>query len=201
MAREVYECVLSGTLAGQFVQTVQHRCIDDPTGGPSPFVMAREMGEVMVAAAGLVDTFLNALPEVYFATSLRVRRVSTGGGPTAIILSGEFGGNTQGQRAGAISSAQANPLSIWIPEVEPSKTGRLFWPGVSEDDIDNMQLEPALVAAIDNFNAAWAGTVAVSPFGDTYGCVLRRASHTGDVIEFSYISPLIGTQRRRLRPV
>lgn len=200
MAREVYECVLSGVCAGQFVQTVQHMAVDDPMGAASPFTKARNLGQEL-DVQGMIDKFVDCLPGAYQLTSLRTRRVSTGGGPTAIRLAGDMTASTNGQRGPEISSLQANPLTIWIGETDPSKTGRLFWPGVAEDDIADMVLVGALITLYEVFNQAWIDGITLSGVGDFYGCILRRASHTGDKITDHYVSPLIGTQRRRLRPV
>jgi hypothetical protein len=200
MAREVYECVFTGNIAGQFVQTVQHLAVDDPTPGTSTFDTALQISQEL-DLQGVIEAMMNCLPSSYNLTSLRTRRVSAGGGPTAIRLAGDFTAPVVGQRDPEISSLQANPLTIWIPETDPAKTGRLFWPGVAEDDIADMVIVGALVTLYETFNDAWIDGVNLSGIGTFKGCVFRRETKTGDMIINQYISPLIGTQRRRLRPV
>lgn len=202
---EVYEWVLSGTLAGQFVQTVQHVSLDNTAPIPA-FQAALDLADAMIASGGMVALMLDCLPVDYSATSIRVKRVLPSGGPTAIRLASEFD-TFVGQRAGEISSAQVNPLMIWIPTTTPSKTGRLFFPGVSEDDIDEMMLAGGLISTMNLFAQAYADDWSVGAM-TAHGCVLRRSTGSpphvpvsGDEIFAGQVSPLIGTQRRRLHPI
>jgi hypothetical protein len=198
MPIEAYECTLSGVLAGQFVQTVINVALDNTTPDP-PYAAATAIASKMCAANGFVEKFTSTLPVDYQATSLRVRRVSAGGGPTAIFLQGSMI-QSAGQRTGSISSAQVSPLVIIIPTTNPNRTGRIFLPGVSEDDIDQMALVAGLITDINSLISHMeAGDTSASGVF-VYG-VLRRALALVDPISAAYISPLIGTQRRRLRPV
>jgi len=124
MAIRAYEIVWTGTLAGQFVQTVQHVLADEPADNGA-FVTAREIIGVVNFDA-INNLFMEALPEVYFLTSVRCRRVFPTGGPTAITLAPEYA-NSQGLRAGLISAAQVNPVINWIGETDESHLGRLFF--------------------------------------------------------------------------
>jgi len=198
MAVEVYECVLSGTLAGQFVQTVFHVNYNNGSSQPA-FFAAKDIAEQLVAAAEWNSKFLACLPASYNATSMRVRRVGPSGGPTAIVLASAFD-TAVGDRPAAISSAQVNPLVIYIPTTAPAKTGRTFLPGAAEDDIDDMVLSAGLIAAIDAFIAYVVAGTTIAGGGLSFA-VLRRATKTGDPIDAAYVSPLIGTQRRRLHPI
>lgn len=198
MATEIYELVTSGTLAGQFVQTVLHLSLDIPS-PENPYVSAQQIAVEWLDVGGPNDLWNLALPASYLQTSLRVRRVAPSGGATHISLSGVFS-TAEGQRDEEISSAQVNPLLIWIGEDNPSKTGRVFLPGVAEADIDNMSLAGGLLTAMGNFAAAFI--TGVSPaVGHAVGCIYRRTLGVGDIVNHAYSSPLIGTQRRRLHPV
>jgi len=205
MANSTHEVVISGTLHGQFVQTVQHvrATIATPT---NPFSESLLIAQD-IAGGSIMSEFMNCLPEDYVGTSLRVKQVLPAGGPTAIILASEWGQNS-GQRTGEISSAQVNPLMIWIPTTEPAKTGRLFFPGVSEADIDGMVLDGTLIAAYNLFATEWIAGGTLGGVDSYHGAVLRKSAPpppivpvSDDLIAFGQISPLIGTQRRRLRPV
>lgn len=198
MAVEVYEWILSGAIAGEFVQTVQHVQIDSSPGN-TPYQTAKAIAEAMVATDGLIETYLQCVPEGYQASSIRVRRVSTGGGPTAVILAADFN-LSQGARVGAISSLQANPLIIWVPVAGTNITGRLFIQGVSEEDIDNMMLTGDLINNIQSFMDLYVSSN-TSADGSFQGCIFNRTTHTGTLILAGRISPLIGTQRKRLHPV
>jgi len=191
----------SGTLAGQFVQTVLHVNVENTLPEP-PFDVATAIVEDFSGiGGGFADLWCDCLPSDYTATSLRARRILATGGPSAIAL-GSLWSTSTGQRTGTISSAQVNPVIIWIPTTLPSKTGRTFLPGVSEADIDEMVYDPSLLAAISVFGNFWAagGTLSLGSIAWT-GAIYRRALAAAHGITNYRISPVVGTQRRRLRPV
>jgi hypothetical protein len=198
MPTEAYECTLSGILAGQFVQTVFHTNYINGSSQP-PFFAAKDIAEQLAASGEFIDNFVACLPADYQATSLRVRRVGPTGGPTAIVLASGMN-LSAGQRPAQISSAQVCPLLIFIPTTAPSKTGRMFMPGVSEDDIENMVMVTALVTELEALITYIVGGTTIAGGGVEFS-VLRRLTKVGDPIDAGYVSPLIGTQRRRLRPV
>jgi hypothetical protein len=198
MAVETYEVVWSGTLAGQFVQTVQHvkATIATPV---NPFASALLIAQD-IDGGGINAAFMDCLPDVYTLTSIRVRRIDGGGGPTAILTGGALA-VTQGGRTGNVSSAQVNPVIVWIPTTSPDKVGKLFVPGVSEADIDNMVLVAGILTAYQTFVTAWIAGGTLGGVDSYVGAVWRQTALLTDVIFAGQVSPLIGTQRRRLRPV
>jgi hypothetical protein len=205
MAVEHYEVVISATLAGQFVQTVQHvkATIASPVNAfASALLIAQD-----IATNGIIDAWCDMLPGDWVGSSIRVKKVDGSGGPTAIVLVGDWS-QAVGQRAGGISSAQVNPLIIWIGTTTPDKTGRLFVPGVAEDDIDNMIIVAPLLALYQTFISAWIAGGTVGGVDSYHGCIVRRTTGapphvfaSGDLIFAGQVSPLIGTQRKRLHPV
>jgi len=205
MPIQTHEVVLSGTLHGQFVQTVQHvqATIATPVNAfATSLLIAQD-----VNTGGILDDWLNVLPSDYTLTSIRVKQVLPAGGPTAIIVGGDLSA-TAGVRSGEISSAQVNPLMIWIGTTDPAKTGRLFFPGISEDDIDGMVIVADLITAYQTFAASWIAGGTVGGVDSYVGAILRKSSPpppivpvSSDIIFAGQVSPLIGTQRRRLRPV
>jgi len=200
MALQVYEFTPSGILGGQFVQNVLHVEVDETT-PENPYTVASEINTFMNGGGNFVDAWLNMLPEDYKLTSIRCRRVTGTGGPTAIIAGGALSAQ-DGLRTGAISSAQVSPLIIWVTTNDPDSTGRTFLPGVSEDDVDEMQLVVGLINEIDGFVNFWKGGGTLVGTGFNWGgCIYKRSGDVGDPIMGGYVSPLIGTQRRRLRPV
>jgi len=201
MALETYEVVISGTLAGQFVQTVLHVNLDNTADEP-PFDVADTIVQDFGVTVGtMIDAWNACLPADYSTSSMRARRILPTGGPSAIALGSLFSTNV-GQRTGNVSSAQVNPVIIWITTTLPAKTGRTFLPGVSEADIDEMVYTAPLIAAIDAFGAYWetGGTLTLGSIAWT-GAIYRRALSASHGITNHRISPVVGTQRRRLRPV
>lgn len=198
MPHEAYECTLSGTVAGQFVQTVFHVDYNNTSAQP-PFFAAKDIADQLSAASEFVQLFCAGLPDTYFATSLRVRRVGPTGGPTAIVL-GTAMSVAQGALGGEISSAQVNPLIILIPKTASQKTGRIFMPGISEDEIANMVLSSGVLTAYNDLITYMVAGTTIAGGAIAFG-VYRRATKVVDLLDAGYVSPLIGTQRRRLRPV
>lgn len=198
MAIEVYEVVISGTLAGQFVQNVIHVATDDGNYG-NPFEGAIEVANGLNAVSGFVYEWCNALPVQYSITSLRVRRVLPTGGPTYIVLANSLL-EKDGQRSGNISSAQVNPVLVWITTPRPNRPGRTFLPGVSETDIDAMTYTSGLIGAFNALIGVMTSSITVGT-GTGDFVIYRRNLNTADDITYGRISPLVGTQRRRLKPV
>lgn len=201
MAVETYEVVASGNLAGQFVANVFH--FSGPTTDDELyFSRATNLLAKLNEEDKWVSKWIQCLPEDYKLTSLRARRCLPGGGPTAILLGDQLVAQV-GTRSGEIQAAQVNPLIIWIPRDNSNKTGRCFLPGVSEDDLDQMTYVAGLVANMNTF--IFEHTDTISPVGftsDVQGSILRRgAVPVYDFIDNGRVSPIIGTQRRRLRPM
>ena len=200
MALETYEVVISGTLAGQFVQTVMH-CNVSNVGNQNPYVKAEELIDTLETGIDFFATWCDVLPTSYTITSVRCRRILAAGGPTAIRLGSALNDST-GNRTGNISSAQLNPIIVWITDPRSDKPGRNFLPGISESDIDAMVYTSGWLTA-----AGLLITIVTTPFtlNDSSDpanfAIYRRALNAADSIDFGRVSPVIGTQRRRLHPV
>lgn len=200
MAVETYECILSGKCAGQFVQNILH-CNVNNVGSISPFRVADDLLQTWNDSGGMIEQWCNCLPTDYTLTSVRSRRVLAQGGPTQIMLQGQLSEDT-GQRSGKVSVASNSPLIIWIPITNSAKTGRTFLPGVSESDIEEMVLSASILTNIDTFATLWRdGGTTLAEELTWQGSILRRAINTGHDIGQYRISPIIGNQRRRQRPI
>lgn len=200
MPAEAYELTVSGILAGQFVQNVMHVNVDN-TGSTPPYQMAQAILDTLESTVDFFSNWCAALPVDYRLTSARCRRVLSAGGPTAILLGSEMGTST-GQRAGSIQAAQVNPVLVFITTLRPNRTGRVFLPGLSETDCDDMTYTAGVIAAFNELINSFvdAFTITGLAYAASFG-ILRRVLGVSDDITAARISPLIGTQRRRLRPV
>lgn len=200
MSTEVYEVIPTGTLSGQYVQNVMHVNVDN-TAATAPFTVANAILTKFNGASQWVSKYCGMLPDSYNMTSIRCRRVLPSGGPTAIILQGQLTESTGG-RSGQESASATSPLIIWLTDLRPSKTGRTFVPGVSEDDCDQNQLQSGVLADLIAFaNYHLTGGTLTSPTYSWNGSILRRGQNTADEITAARISPIIGVQRRRQRPI
>lgn len=200
MPTEAYELVVSGVLAGQFVQNVMHVNVDN-SGSTAPYAVSQDILGSLVSVVDFWTLWCNALPADYRITSVRCKRVLATGGPTAIMLAADLGSSI-GARTGSIQTAQVNPLLIFITTIRPNRPGRVFLPGLSETDCDDMVYTSGLLSA---FAALIAGFVNVFvldtlTYNASFG-IYRRAQSASDDITAGRVSPLIGTQRRRLKPV
>lgn len=200
MPAECYELVISGVLAGQFVQNVLHVNVDN-TASTAPYTVAEKVLETLEGTEAFFEQWVTALPIDYRITSARCRRVLASGGPTAILL-GAAMAESVGLRPGSIQAAQVNPVLVFITTIRPNRPGRVFLPGLSETDCDDMTYVAGVITAFENLitKIVTAFTLDTLTYAASFG-VLRRALGASDDITAGRVSPLIGTQRRRLRPV
>lgn len=198
-----YEVVWSGHLAGQFVQTVQHVQASEAADSGAYITALNIISPTNFDAIN--SEFMNCLPEDYILSSVRCRRVFPSGGPTAIVLGSNYG-DSQGTTSPGISAAQVNPVILWIGATSESHLGKLFMPGISEDAINNMVIDGPQLTLYYTFIGVWIAGMLIS--ADQYvGSIATRATSSPfnvisvRPIAYGQVSPLIGTQRRRLRPV
>lgn len=200
MPTETYQAVLTGNISGQYVQTVTHWNVDN-SGSVDPYTMAEDIANGLGGASGWIDLLMAVTPAGYTATSVRVRRVSAGGGPTAIKLGPTFTDFT-GDRTGAIQSYQANPVVIWITTPNPAKVGKIFIPGLSETDADAGAYTSGFATAVGSFITGSIAVFNTPSSGDPYQLVVwRRQTSAANDVTAGRLSPMIGIQRRRALPV
>jgi hypothetical protein len=200
MGVETYEVIISGGTGTQFVQNILH-CNLDNTAATDPFVVANALLTKIAATGGFIQKWCDCLPDDYTITSVRARRVTPTGGPTQIFLNANLP-YTQGTRGSSSGVTSNCPLIIWLTTLRPSKTGRTFLPGVGESDVSENQLVAGLLAAIGTAATIWRdGFTLTSPAYVCQGSILRRALGGADDITNFRVSPIIGSQRRRQRPI
>jgi len=202
---ETYEIILSGKLAGNFVQSILG--VNVTVASVDPWATAVDLLTTFNSGTELVGLWLDALPTDYEMTSMRARRLLATGGPTAIFTAAALTA-TGGNRSGVSSVTSNAPLLIWLPGTNPAKTGRTFLPGVSETDIDGNILTSGLLTAMDALGTYWSVGGSTGG-GDTWGGAVISRPRPSEVPPFlgasrdiqNYrISPTIGTQRRRQKP-
>lgn len=197
MANNTYRLTISYNTAGQFAQNVLHyRFVDDA------FVTSAQ------AAAALNDAFAlhcgtplkNALSEHTQVLSYKSRLISSPGGFEAVKLGA---GGDIGARTGDLSASGLAPLIRFLTIGVPPKSGRMFLPGVSDDDCDDSFITSTLATDLqaladvldDNITLVGGGSPVATP-------VLRTVSPVVDSIPISICVPCswLATQRRRQRP-
>lgn len=199
MPIETYELTLSGTTAGQFVQNIFAINVNN-TGGTNPFVMANDLLEEFNGADHLIQLWCNCNSVNYSLTSARCRRILSAGGPTQIYLQSTLVA-IAGERAGNVATSSLAPLFVWLTTTRPTKTGRTFVPSLSESDVDQNVLSAGLLTAMGEFGDLFRDGGSIGGGSDTWtGAVYRRALAAADDVTNYRVSPIVGTQRRRLKP-
>jgi hypothetical protein len=202
MANEVFTVTVSGNLLGQFVQNVMH-IQSANAGARSAFAQADDIARTLTDTNAFWSTWLSMCCASYRALSLRVRRVDPVHAATVILLApgGSLG---LGTRSGEISSQSNAPVADLFNSVDARRIGKIFIPGISETDIAGGVYTGAYITAfatnwLPYFNATYTTDLGADEFG--FGIYAKLKSpkfiFTSDV----RLSPLLGTQRRRLRPV
>jgi len=200
MAVECYEYIISGSISQQFCQNIFHFNVDN-TAATDPFTMATAILTKTNTSANLLEKWCDCLPGDYIISSVRCRRLLPTGGPTAILLHAALS-TSGGGRSGASSTSSVAPLMIWLTTLRPAKTGRTYFPGCSVDDLEGNTLASGLVTALTAFGIIMRdGFTPASPAYLCNAAVVRRAISAADDITAYRVSPIIGTQRRRQRPI
>lgn len=197
MAASTYRLTISYNSAGQFAQNVLHYKFDD--GGFATSV---------AAAAALNDAFAlhcgtqlkNALSAHTQVLSYKSRKIEGGGGFEAVKLGA---GGDIGARASDMSASGLAPLIRFLTLSVPPKSGRMFLPGISDDDVDTSFVTPAYFTVLeglanvldDPINLVGGGSPVATP-------VLRTVSPVRDSLPINPAVPCsyLATQRRRQRP-
>jgi len=200
MADQFYESVIGFSIGGNYGAVVHHWQSDDG-GGESPFQAALNLAEALETDA-IPDTLFDCICAIMandcFISSIRTRRLSSGGGPTyaklfaGVAFPGSFGGNSD--------ASQVAGCMLKFTSSNPKIQGRTFWPGVSEDAlIDGRFVDTYHVAFLDLMNRY------IDSFTANAQTFMPRLKHgaapTYTPIAACELSPTPGTIRRRLVPV
>lgn len=194
----VYQLTISGNAAGQFMQTILHFRLSE-AGTNTPFSWARHCIDEFVS--NLQADFVAPLCQEYNMTSYRCRRVTGGGGPTAIKTLGP--GVVVGGRAGTLGET-ALACVIDFPAVVNAKnvTGKIFMAPINGDDITDNLFATTLTNDVATFGGDLLTPITMaSGFGTMTYTIFNRAHGVDGLPLGSYVSPVPGTQRRRLHPI
>jgi len=202
MATEVYAITVSGNLGGQFVQNVMHVGLDATT-SRSAFANADDIIRTLIDTYDFQNVWLSILPVSYRWLSLRCRRVDPVHGATSIILA-PTGSGSLGARSGEVSSQAIAPVVDLFNSVAANRIGKIFVPGISETDISLAVYTGAYTTVFDAqwknyFNATYTQDLGTMDFN--FGIFAKAKTPKFIATSDVRLSPLVGTQRRRLLPV
>lgn len=202
MALEVYSLTVSGNLLGQFVQNVMHISIENGA-ARSAFAEADDIARTLVDTNNFWTVWLSCLPSSYRALSLRCRRVNPVHAATVILLA-PTGSPGLGARSGEISSQSNAPIADLFNATDARRIGKIFMCGISETDIAGGVYTSSFITAfqtnyVNFFNQTFVGDLSSDDFNF---CIFNNLKTPKSiVISDVRLSPLLGTMRRRLRPV
>lgn len=197
MAIHTYQMAINYNAGGQFASNILHFTMDD--GG---------FTTTAAAATGLCQGWDNAnrvrlknmLPAAVTLLSYRARAVNVAGGFEGGVL---LPAGQVGARAGSMNAAGVGPVVILYPTGNGPQRGRIFLPGITENDADDgMISEPlktvittSMSGIITSFPTVGGGVVAVQPV-----IYHRKAPPATFNIALSQVSMMIGQIRRRQLP-
>lgn len=196
MAAHTYQMAINYNVAGQFASNILHFLFDD--GGYTT---------TAAAATGLCAGWDNAnrtrlrnmLSQHVSILSYRARAINVPGGfEGGLLLSSANTGN----RTGNLMAAGCGPVSILFPIGNGTQRGRIFWPGITDSDGVDGQVQAGLKSAITTsmsgiitaFPSVGGGTVSIQPV------IYSRRLLQSFTIFASQISLMIGQTRRRQLP-
>jgi len=139
--------------------------------------------------------FMACVPDSVTLIGIKCKRVNNTGGPNVQVPL-----NVAGGRAGEMSTTGIAPV-LTYPYTNGARwfAGRIFLPGVSEDDIAENVYDPALVVALDAYkDASILGFVGATRTWSP--CIWSPTHSTWYGINTVSISGKPGIQNRRMKP-
>lgn len=197
MAASTYRLTISYNTAGQFAQNVLHYLFED-----SGYATTVNAADALINAWNTHCTaqLKAALSVNTLILSYKARKETGGGGFEAVKLG--VAGDV-GTRTGDLSASGLAPLIRFITNVQPPKSGRMFLPGISDDDADNGYCTAAFFTALGNLANVLDDPLTLAGGGaPTATPVLLSHSPFVQSITISPAVPVswLCTQRRRQRP-
>jgi hypothetical protein len=197
MAQQTYRLTISYNTAGQFAQNVLHYEFDDALYADTTLAANALNNAFNTHCTGALKDALNINTKIL---SYKSRRITAVGGFEAIRL----GTITDvGNRAGDLSASGLAPLIRFITNDVPVRTGRMFLPGVSDNDSTDGYLTAAFFTDLtDLANVLDDSLTLVGGGAPTATAVIWSTAPVKVAIPISIAvpSPYLATQRRRQRP-
>jgi len=197
VATNTYRLTISYNTAGQFAQNVLHYSFDD-VGFATTVAAANALNNAFSThCTGALKDALSLHTQIL---SYKSRLVSAHGGFEAVKLG--VAGDV-GNRTGDLSASGLAPLIRFICNGVPAKSGRMFLPGVSDDDVTDSFLTAAFFTDLQDLANVLDDTFVLTGGGaPTATPVLRTHQPVVDSIPIAVAVPAtyLATQRRRQRP-
>jgi hypothetical protein len=198
MAQHTYSLVASYNNAGQFAQNVLHYQFDDSS--------YSDTASAAMALCNAFDAANTAALRALLCTHVSIlsykgRALTAPGGFEAIKL---LAGPPTGTRAGIQMVSAVGPCVVLFPTANAKPRGRVFLPGISDNDLSDGFFSTAYETAFntnrhifsDVLTLAGGATPAATPV------IYSRKTTPGTsyAVEYPRLSMMPATQRRRQRP-
>ena len=176
-----------------------HYRIADPT-QPDDYLLAVQLVNALITpgAANWMAKLRGMLSDDAYVSSVRVRRVGPVGGNEAAVVFTTT--DNVGSLSSPIHAQQIAGCLIWISETTPGRTARNFIPAVPVVALDSSRWSVPYKGLADIFIATHTVGFSVAA-GIFLPVIYDRIVKTGPVVDGGYLSPLVGTQRKREIPV
>jgi len=195
MPDELHRVEWRGNLSGQFRENVMHFKITAPAADLA-FDNANALAAFM--QTNIKPLFLACLPPDYWLDAIFVRRIGPTGGAYANIDYAAF--SQPGTRGVEAVSEQLCPCVTLIPPMGVKSAGRIFLPAVDKGDINlNVYLAGYVSVVATLLNACIAGGSVAGGLATLV--IYSRKLNTNNVVADYHLSPVLGYQRKRARPV
>lgn len=195
MATALYSLTIKGRAQKDYNECVLHV---EANGDLSPTRLDVGDNLNLRFIAAVLPLWLDLLPDAYQLEGIISKRVLPGGGPQAIRMFQD------GEHVGALSSSFCGnnvcPVVKLIPTLGTQTAGRFFLPCVATESLTDNTYDAAYLTAIDDLMAVLlndfgTGTIAWQL------AIYSRKNGTYSLATAFNVSPAIGFQRRRARPL
>lgn len=193
----VYSAVITWEGAGQLFANVLHFFLSE-SGGLRP----DQYADLLITGIenDTIPVWLDIMSTTVNLTSIKAQKVSGDGGPAVTRTYGPT--DFEGTRAGEIGNTSEN-VCLEFPVLLNAKnvTGKIFCSGILDADIvDNVIADTAKTRVEALGTSLLASRTLSGGAGDYHYVIWNRANALFASPTFRRLSPVVGSQRRRLRP-
>lgn len=200
MAMNYYQLRVHARCAGNFAECVFVYMINNPT-EPDDWALAAQLNAVLDdggPGVSWISKLMALMSEDTFLTTIWCRKIAPGGGNTAVISFAPL--TILGTFAGTVGAVQVAACINWVNETPDTHMGRNFIPGISEGALEGSRFTSTYQTAVNAFIAKHVVGFSVAG-GIFLPCIFDREAETGVRADDGYLSPKVGTQRKRELPV
>lgn len=192
-----YQFTVTSVCAGQFFQNVMHYKLSE-SGASNPAAWAAAL--ITAWETSVRAKWLDCQTSTAEMRSLKAKRVTGGGGPTAITL---YGAAVHNGTRGTTCSTTAEAAIMEFPVNLNGKnvTGKIFLAGIDDADILNNTFDAPFLTPFNALKTQILTALTLAGgLGTATFTIFNKATQTDTIPTFGAIGLTVGTQKRRLHP-